>query len=231
MREVFETQLRQILEKITLMGGLAESMIQAAARGLLDRDGSVVDQVTRDERRVNQLQIEIDEQIVHTMALQAPVSSDLRFVMMSSRVASDVERIGDQALNIVQNTQFVLGGEAGPILQDFREMSEFAVDMVSDALTALVTRDCGMAEQVLETEKQVNVQRDRIFNKLLSGLGGVDHPTASRSLSLILISRNLERIGDHASNIAEEVIYIVRGQDVRHRYDQPSRLETHPIGN
>jgi len=225
MRESFQEQLRTILEKITLMGGLAEGMIQDAIRGLLTCDPSATDRVMADERRVNQLHLEIDEMIVRTMALQAPVAGDLRFVVMSSRVTSDVERIGDQAVNVVQNTRFVLEGDHGPILHDFSEMGEIVVAMVADALMALVTRDCDLAEQVLVTEKQVDALRDGIFRKLLLNLDGADHQTASRSISLILISRNLERIGDHASNIAEEVIYIVRGQDVRQRYDQPSRAD------
>jgi len=134
---------------------------------------------------------------------------------MASRIASELERIGDQAINIVQNAKHILGQPPLKPLVDLPIMAEFAQKMVRDSLTALVERDVDLAEQVLEVEQKVDAFRDQVFRELLTYMMA-DPGTIQRALPLILISRNLERVGDHATNIAEEVIYLVQGKDVRH---------------
>jgi phosphate transport system protein len=198
-------------------------MIQIALRGLIERDESLAAEVFLKEDQVNDLQMEIDDRAVKLTALQQPVAGDVRFLFMSSRIASELERIGDQAVNICQNTHHVLQAPPMKPLVDLPRMGEIAEAMVRNALEALVARDCGPADRVLDQEKDVDAFRDHIFRVLLTYMMS-DPGTISLALALILISRNLERVGDHATNIAEEVIYLVEGREVRHRRESKARM-------
>jgi phosphate transport system protein len=221
MRHLDE-QLQELLERILLMGRLAESMIQLALRTLIERNELLGAEVSRKEKEVNDLQIEIDDTAVKLTALQQPVGGDVRFLFMASRIATELERIGDQAVNIIQNSHHVLKAPALKPLVDLPVMGEIAERMVRDGLEALVARDCSLAMKVLEEEKKVDAHRNQIFRVLLTYMMA-DPGTIERALALILISRNLERVGDHATNIAEEVIYMVEGREVRHRYESNIR--------
>lgn len=198
------------------MGSLAESMIANAIRSLMERNESLAREVYTQEDEVNALQVQIDEMAVRLTALQQPVASDVRFLFMATRISTEMERIGDQAINICQNTHYVL--EAPPLkaLIDLPIMADIAQKMLRDAVSAMIKRDVQLAEQVLVDEKQVDAFRDQIFRTLLTYMMA-DPGTIQRALSLILIARNLERIGDHATNVAEEVIYWVQGRDIRHQ--------------
>jgi phosphate transport system protein len=217
MQRHFDEQIQDLLEKLVLMGRLSESMIQLALRVLIERTESLTEEVLRKEKDVNDLQLEIDDRAVKLTALQQPVGSDVRFLFMASRIATELERIGDQAVNICQNAHHLL--KAAPLkpLVDLPRMGEIAEAMVRKGIEALVNRDCNLARMVLEEEKQVDLFRDQIFRVLLTYMMA-DPGTIERALALILISRNLERVGDHATNIAEEVIYLVEGREVRHRH-------------
>jgi phosphate transport system protein len=211
----FEGLLQELLQKIVLMGTIAESMIQIAVTGLVKRSQSHAVEVFVKEQEVNRLQVEVDDRAVKLTALQQPVAQDVRFLFMASRIGGELERIADQAINIVQNSKHVL--EAPPMrpLVELPIMAELAQKMVRDSLSAMIQRDVALAAQVLEEEKKVDAFRNQIFSTLLDSMK--QDPTAiDRSLSLILIARNLERIGDHATNVAEEVIYWIQGRDVRH---------------
>ncbi len=223
MQRHFDDQKQELLEKLVRMGRLAEAMIQTSLRTLIERNESLGEEVFKKEVEVNDLQIEIDDRAVKLTALQQPVGEDVRFLFMASRIATELERIGDQAVNICQNTHHVL--EAPPLrpLIDLPRMGEIAEAMVHNSIDSLVTRDCGLANQVLDDENQVDLFRDQIFRVLLTYMMS-DPGTISRALALILISRNLERVGDHATNIAEEVIYLVEGREVRHRRESRARM-------
>jgi len=221
MRHLDE-QIQELLKRLLLMGRLAESMIQLALRTLIERDESLSAEVYRKEKEVNDLQIEIDDSAVKLTALQQPVGGDVRFLFMASRIATELERIGDQAVNIIQNAHHLLKAPVLKPLVDLPVMGEIAERMVRDSLEALVARDCSVATRVLEEEKKVDAYRDHIFRVLLTYMMA-DPGTIERSLALILISRNLERVGDHATNIAEEVIYMVEGREVRHRHESTIR--------
>ena len=217
-----DEKIQELLERLLLMGRLAESMIQTALRVLIERDESLGVEIYRKEDEVNNLQIEIDDSAVKLTALQQPVGGDVRFLFMASRIATELERIGDQAINIIENAHHVI--QAAPLkpLVDLPVMGEIAEQMVRDSLEALVEKDCSVANRVLEEEKKVDAYRDQIFRVLLSYMMA-DPGTIQRALALILISRNLERVGDHATNIAEEVIYLVEGREVRHRHESNIR--------
>ncbi len=218
----FDELIQELLDKLLLMGRLAESMVQTALRILIERNASLADEVNRKESEVNELQIEIDDSAVKLTALQQPVGTDVRFLFMASRIATELERIADQAVNIVENAHHVINAPPLKPFVDLPVMGEIAERMVRDSLEALVARDCTLANRVLEEEKKVDAYRDQIFRVLLTYMMA-DPGTIQRALALILISRNLERVGDHATNIAEEVIYLVEGREVRHKHESSER--------
>jgi len=208
-------QLQDVLKQITIMGSLTESMIGLAMRVLVERDASLTDEVMRKEDEVNALQVSIDEASINLIATQQPVGKDVRLLFMASKIVTDLERVADQAKNICQNARFVLAQPPLKPMVDLPIMAEIAQKMVRDALTAVIERDVALAERVMHEESKVDAFRDQVFRTLLTYMMA-DPGTIQRALSLILISRNIERIGDHAANIAEEAIYIVQGRDIRH---------------
>lgn len=220
----FDEQLQEMLRKLVLMASTAESMIRQAVRVLVERNENLASEVFEKEREVNRIQLQVDDMAVRLTALQQPVAADVRFLFMASRIASELERIGDQAINICQSSHYVLMQPALKPMVDIPIMSEICTKMVREALQALINRDVAMAQQIMEEEAQVDAFRDQIFRTLLTYMMA-DPGTIQRALSLILISRNLERVGDHATNIAEEVIYMVQGRDVRHASVNPSAAE------
>jgi phosphate transport system protein len=222
MQRHFDDQIQELLLKLVRMGRVAESMIQVALRILIERNEALTEQVKSKEEEVNELQMEIDDRAVKLTALQQPVGSDVRFLFMASRIASELERIGDQAVNICENAHHVLKAPPLKPLVDLPRMGEIAEFMVRNSIEALVARDCNLADQVLNDEKEVDAFRNQIFRVLLTYMMA-DPGTIERALALILIARNLERVGDHATNIAEEVIYLVEGREVRHRRENKNR--------
>lgn len=224
----FHEQLQELLQRIVLMGTTAESMIQIATRALVERNEDLTAEVFRKENEVNAMQIDVDEMAVRLTALQQPVGSDVRFLFMASRIATELERIGDQAVNVCQNLHHVLQAPPLKPLVDLPIMAELAQKMVRDSITATIERDCAIAEKVLQQEETVDAFRNQIFRTLLTYMMA-DPGTIHRAISLILISRNLERIGDHSTNIAEEVIYWVQGRDVRHPGSRAAEAEGHAV--
>jgi phosphate transport system protein len=211
----FEQQLQETLHQIVLMGSLAQSMIQLAVRSLVERKESYMAEVYEKESQVDALQVQIDDQAVQLTALHQPVAADVRFLFMASRVTSELERIGDQAVNICQNTEHVLKYPPLKSMVDISIMADVAMDMVKSSLSALIDRDLDAANRVLEHDDEVDAFKDQIFRTLLTYMMS-DPRTIPQAIGLILISRSLERIGDHATNIAEEAIYLIQGKDIRH---------------
>ena len=211
----FHDQLQKLLQLVVKMGTLAESMVQSAVASLIARDESLALDVLVKEKEVNAIQVEVDDTAVKLTVLQQPVAQDARFLFMASRIGGELERIADQAINICQNAHYVL--QAPPLrpLVGLPVMADVAQKMVRDSLTAMLNRDVALANKILEEEEKVDNHRDQIFRVLLTHMMA-DPATIQRALSLILIARNLERVGDHATNIAEEVIYWIQGRDVRH---------------
>jgi len=211
----FEEQLEELLKKVVTMAGLAESMIDNAVLALVQRDETVLQKVFSTEDQVNKLQVEVDDLAIKLTVLLQPAARDARFLFMASRIGGELERIADQAINISQNAHHVLNAPPLRPMVDIPQMAETAQTMLRDAIKAMTARDVALANTVLVEEKKVDAQRDSIFRTLLTYMMA-DPGTIQRALSLILIARNLERIGDHCTNIAEEVIYWIQGRDVRH---------------
>jgi phosphate transport system protein len=222
MHRHFDDELNALKEKLARMGTIAENMVHLAIRELVERNEELARDVFMQEQTVNELHIIIDENVLKLIALRQPVAGDLRFLVMSTKISSELERIADQAVNICQNTHFLLQSPPLKPLIDLPIMADIAKSMVKDGLNSFVRKDAALAQHVLETDDKVDGFKDQIFRELLTYMMS-DASTIHRALALILISRNLERIGDHATNIAEDVIYLVRGRDVRHHHEQKKR--------
>jgi phosphate transport system protein len=222
MERHFEKELQALRERLLVMGGLAETMIHAGIRALVDRDEALVQTVLTHEEEMDLLCIEIDDRCFTLLALRQPMASDLRFLVAAIKINSDLERIGDQAVSIaLRAQQLIREPELKPLI-DIPRMAGLAQEMVRQSLDAFVRRDADLARRVIESDDAVDSLRDQVFRELLTYMMG-DPATIPRALGLILVSRNLERIADHATNIAEDVIYIVRGEDVRERGDKELR--------
>ncbi|MBZ5526659.1 MAG: phosphate signaling complex protein PhoU [Acidobacteriia bacterium] len=215
MERHFEKDLNELKERLLWMGGLAERAVHQAVQAVLNADEQIAQRVLAEETAINEMQIEIDDRVVHVLALHQLMAVDLRFVLAVSRINNDLERIGDQAVNIAQAAQRILRHPRVKPYVDLPKMSEIVEGMMRDALNALVRRDVVLAQSVLSRDDQVDNLRDQIFRELLTYMMG-DSSVVYPAFDLILMAKNLERIGDHATNIAEDVIYFVQGRDVRH---------------
>jgi phosphate transport system protein len=223
----FDELIQELQERLVIMGRLAESMIQGALRMLIERNAALFEEIERKENEVNELQIEVDDRALKLAALQQPVGSDVRLVFMATRIATELERIADQAINIGENGKYLLGAPPLKPFVDIPIMGQICQEMVANGLASFVNRNVELALDVLKEEEKVDAFKDQIFRELLTYMMA-DPATIPRAMSLILISRNLERVGDHATNIAEEVIYLVQGRDVRHRHETETRSQPSP---
>jgi len=215
MERHFERDLNELKERTLWMGSLAERAVHQAIHAVLDGQASLAEKVLQEEPAINELQVEIDDRVVQLLALQQLMAADLRFVLAVSRINNDLERIGDQAVNIAQSAQRILRHPRVKPYVDLPRMSELAEGMVRDSLNALVRGNVELARSVLLRDDQVDGLRDQIFRELLSYMMG-DSAVVFQAFELILVAKNLERVADHSTNIAEDVIYIVAGHDVRH---------------
>jgi phosphate transport system protein len=215
MERHFERDLAELKERLLWMASLAERAVHEAMQAVFEKEESRAKGVLEEEKNINEMQIEIDDRVVRLLALQQPMAVDLRFILAASRINNDLERIGDQAVNIAQSALRILRHPQVKPYVDLPRMSELAEGMVRDSLNAVVQRDAELAKSVLARDDEVDHLRDQIFRELLTYMmenSAVIFP----AFELILVAKNLERIGDHATNIAEDVIYMVAGRDVRH---------------
>jgi phosphate transport system protein len=212
----FESEMQALKSQLLTMGGLVENRIHRAVDSLIHRKEAEAQNVIESDVEINNLQIEIDERCLKILATQTPVAVDLRFIAAAMKINSDLERMGDQAVNIAENTlKCVTQPPLKPFI-DLPRMAALAQEMTRDSLDAFVRRDAELARDVLRRDDTVDDLKDQVFRELLTYMMA-DPGTIERALSLILISRNLERVADHATNIAEDVIFMVEAKDVRHR--------------
>ena len=215
MERHFEIDLNELKDRLLWMGSLTERAVHQAMHSVLEADGALADAVLNEEQAINYLQMEIDDRVMQLLALHQLMAADLRFVLAVARINNDLERIGDQAVNIAQSSQRILRHPRVKPYVDLPRMSELAEGMVRDSLNAVVRRDMELARSVLMQDDTVDNLRDQIFRELLSYMMG-DSAVVFQSFELILVAKNLERVADHATNIAEDVIYMVEGHDIRH---------------
>jgi len=214
-------ELEALKQRLLAMGALVEDRVRRAIHALVERKQELAEEVVARDREVNDLQIEIDDRCVKLLALQQPMATDLRLITAAMKINADLERMGDQAVNIAENTMKLLPHPPLKPLIDIPRMAEVAESMTRDALDAFVRKDAELARQVLVRDDEVDSLKDQVFRELLTYMMA-DPGTIQRALSLILISRNLERIADHATNIAEDVIFLVEARDVRHHRENGS---------
>ena len=223
----FDEELKLLKEKLLEMASRAEEQIALAVRGLKDREERLTCQVLEREEAINLLDIEIDEMAMGLLALRQPMATDLRFITSAMKIGSDLERIGDLAVNIAERTMDLLKHPQLKPLIDIPRMAELAQEMVRDALNAFINGDDKLAKDVCERDDRVDKLNDQVFRELLTYMMQ-DSGTIARAVDLILIGRHLERIADHATNVAEDVIYMVRGKTIKHRAEEgrEARLKT-----
>ena len=212
----FQEELDELKGRLLEMGGLAEDRVRLAVRGLVERDGTLVDRVLTGDAAINQLHIDIDDRCFKLLALHQPMAVDLRAIVAAVKINTDLERVGDMAVNISEAVRRYLQHPPVKELIDIPRMAELAQDMLRDALDAFVRRDLTLAQHVLSQDDALDTLKTTVFRDLL-GYMLRDSQTIEPALDLILISRHLERIGDHATNVAEDVIFMVSAKDVRHQ--------------
>jgi phosphate transport system protein len=213
-------RLDELKGRLLMMGGLAEERLRLVMRALVERNPEWLRDVITGDSRIDDLQIDIDDRCFTLIALHQPVAVDLRTVVSALKINADLERVGDLAVNIAEAAErYILHPPVKPLI-DLPRMGELALKMLREALDAYVSRDVSLAQVVLRQDDWLDALKDQIFRELLTYMLG-DRQTIEPAVDLILISRHLERVGDHATNIAEDVIFIVEARDVRHRSAGP----------
>ena len=215
MERHIDVELARLKDELVRMAGLAEAAIGLAVKALMSRDAQAAQQVIASDDAVNTMELEVDELCLRIMALYQPEARDLRFLAMALKINNDLERMGDQAVNIAERTLELLKEPLLKPLIDIPRMAELAQGMVKDSLDAFVRQDVELARNVCRRDDEVDRYDDQIFRELLTYM--MQDPKAiTRAVNLILVSRHLERIADHATNIAEDVVYLVQGKTIKH---------------
>jgi phosphate transport system protein len=214
-RSRFQQGLDELRDKLLRMGGLAEQAIERAGEAYRTRDAKYCQMVLTGEADINQAEREIDELALDLLAMQQPMAVDLRFIMAVVKINADLERVGDQAVNIAQRVLDLVSEPEVQLPVDIPRMAESVTTMVQRALESFLDGKAEVAEAVLQMDNIIDRMKDEAFVVLVQKM--ISDPYTTRAaLNVLLIARNLERIADHATNIAEDVIFWVRGADVRH---------------
>ncbi len=216
----FREELDALQGRLLEMGGLAEERVRAAIQGLVTRDPALFEKVLLGDEPINQLHIEVDNRCFRLLALHQPMATDLRAIVAAVKINTDLERVGDLAVNIAEAGTRYISHPPVKKLIDIPQMGDIAQSMLRDALDAFVKRDTRLAHEVLNEDDRLDSLKTQVFRDLLTYMLK-DQSTVEPSLDLILVSRHLERIGDHATNIAEDVIFMVSALDVRHHPPAP----------
>jgi phosphate transport system protein len=220
----FAEELDELRQRLLIMGGLAEERLRVAVNGLVRRDSRALASVISGDSRIDDLQMEIDDRCFKLLALYQPVAVDLRTIVSTLKINTDLERVGDLTVNIGEAGQRYLLHRAVKPLIDLPRMGELAIRMLRQALDAFVASDVAAAQAVLGQDDWLDALKNQVFRELLTYMLG-NPATIEPAIDLILISRHFERIGDHATNIAEDVIFLVDARDVRHGSGKPPAVE------
>jgi phosphate transport system protein len=214
-RHHFEAELQNLRNQLLTMGGMVEERVHRAVHALIHRSEEDAKRIIASDKEINDLQMDVDNRCLKLLATQTPLAVDLRLITSAMKINADLERIGDQAVNVAESVLVLIPQPPLKPLIDIPRMAGIAEKMIRDALDAFVKKDAELARDVLRRDDEVDELKDQVFRELLTYMMA-DPGTIQRALALILISRNLERIADHATNIAEDVIFIAEARDVRH---------------
>jgi len=211
----FGAELRSLKQQILAMGRLVDTHVGEAVRALLERDRELALRVIDADRAVNQMELAIDEQCVRTLALYQPAASDLRFIAAALKIVTDLERIGDLAVNMAERVELLAGEVALPAVEELPTVAAAARTMLEQVLDAFVEGDAGKAQEIIRADADIDARTARIIADVQRGMEK-DPQSITRGVATIFFAKHIERMADHATNIAEMVVYLVRGQDVRH---------------
>lgn len=215
MNHFWERQLTDIREQLLLMSGLTERSLTNAMRGLVERDDSICDSVERDDAQIDELEVHIDELVIAYMATHGPVAQDCRFMLAASKISSNLERLADQATKIARRAKELNREPLLKPLIDIPLMADIAQEMLRESITAYIEAKPDVAVEIIARDKSVNDIYKQLARELTTYM--IEDPkTITRALSLMTIAKALERVADHVTNIAEEVFYLYRGEDIRH---------------
>ena len=219
MERHFDTELGQLKEKLLKMAGMVEEAISLSIKALVDRDAALAQRIISQDSSINTIEIEIDELALKLLALHQPTAVDLRFIIMALRINNDLERMGDLAVNISELTLDLVGQPPLKPLIDIPRMATMAQRMVKDSLDAFVNKDAELARSVCRRDDEVDDLNDQLFRELLTYM--IQSPqNIQRAIDLMLIAKHLERIADHATNIGEDVVYLVKGKTIKHHVEE-----------
>ena len=213
----FDQELTQLKDSLLRMSALAEQGVATALKALVARDAALAHKVDADDNQLDHLQMDIDERSIQLIALRQPKARDLRFIIVTMKIAAELERVGDQAVNIAHRAEEL---SAEPLLKplvDIPRMAELARGMVHDALDAFVYAKPDTARAVIARDEEVDNLNRQLQRELTSFMIELP-PTITRALALMNVARYLERVADHATNIAEEVVYLYEARDIRHQH-------------
>jgi phosphate transport system protein len=211
----FDVELRWLKDQILNMGSLVDRHVGEAVAALVERDPKRAERLVEADRAVNQIELAIDEQCIRVLALQQPAASDLRFIAAALKMVTDLERMGDLAVNMAERVPALCEEPALRAVEELPEMAAAAQKMLRDVLEAFVLGDPGKAEAVMAADPAIDAWMVRIFDEVQSVMSR-DSSSIARGLATIFFAKHIERMADHTTNVAEMVIYLVRGQDVRH---------------
>jgi phosphate transport system protein len=211
----FDAELRSLKDQIKAMGALVGSHISDAMDAVAAKDPEAARRVIEADRAVNQLELAIDEQCIRMLALRQPAASDLRFLAAALKIVTDLERIGDLAVNMAERVEVLSAEPPLRALADLPRMAEAAQKMLADVLDAFVTQNAAKAEAVMQADRQIDTWMIEVFDEVRAGMQK-DPATVTRGIATIFLAKHIERMADHVTNVAEMVVYLVRGQDVRH---------------
>ena len=219
----YEEDLKKLREDILTMGGLVEDQIQKAVKSLVDRDSALAETIIQRDHEVNRLDVEIDDLCIRLLALHQPAARDLRFITTALKITTDLERIGDMAVNICERAlELNREPQLKPYI-DIPRMAQISQRMIRESLDAFVREDTDLALKVCKDDQQVDDLNSQIFREVISFMIG-DPQTINRAVKISSISKYLERIADHATNIAEMVIFMVKGKSIRHLKEIPKSI-------
>ena len=221
----FEEDLDTLKADLVRMAGLAEDQVATAVRALLARDMDQAEQVLDSDSDIDDLEIAIDTQAVNLLALQQPMARDLRFITMAMKISNDLERVGDHAVNIAHALSYIVEAPPLPQLPELEEMTGLATEMLNDALTAFVKGDAGLAREIGDRDDRVDELHENVFRIILTHMME-DPRKIGAGIDMILVSRNLERIADLATNVAEDVVFMVEGRTIKHQAEKAEAAGT-----
>ncbi len=219
MQRQFDDQIAQLQNELLLMSGRAEGTVRKAVEALMRRDPALADEVLADDRAIDRMEIDIEEHCVRLLALQQPLARDLRLITSALKISNDLERVGDHAVNIAECARRLTGQPPVRPLADLPGLVEKSIAMLRDALDAFVRRDADAARRLVRRDDEVDGLHRRLFAELMARMIA-DPQQVDRSMTLVLVGRNLERIGDLATNIAEEVVFIAEARIIKHHADE-----------